>query len=90
MKENIEEEEFGDKIISNNNQVRKNLEAIYTDYFDGLYNEFQLKQMLLKLYKQTNLPSTIWSDMILAAQWKNATEEDFERKRQQIKGNAME
>lgn len=71
-------------------EVRKNLEAIYIDYFDGLYNEFQLKQMLLKLYKKTNFSSDVWSDMILTAQWKNATEEDFERKRQEIKDNAEE
>ncbi|MCM3364232.1 hypothetical protein ACTQ5K_08815 [Niallia sp. Sow4_A1] len=68
-------------------EISKNLEAIYLDYYDGLYNDIQLKQLLLKLYNKTNLPLDIWSDMILEAQWKHAAEEDFERKRQELKAN---
>jgi hypothetical protein len=67
-----------------NKEIVKNLEAIYSDYYDGLYTESQLKHLLLKLYKNTNVSSTRWSEMTLDAQWKYATEEDYEVKRKQI------
>lgn len=71
----------------NKEQIRVNLEALYLDYYDGLYTEQQLKYMLLKLYKVANIDSNEWSEMILDAQWKYATEEDYELKRKQLEQN---
>mgnify|MGYP001274114372 CR=1 FL=1 len=68
-------------------EIKKNLEAIYIDFYDGLYNESQLKHMLLKLYKKSNVSSSEWSEMVLDAQWKNATEKDYAEKRNQIKNS---
>lgn len=64
--------------------VKRDLETIYIDYYDGLYNEFQLKQILLELYKKTNLSNAHWSEMILDAQWKYASEFDYEEKIKQL------
>ncbi|MCK6255462.1 hypothetical protein LCY76_02330 [Fictibacillus sp. KIGAM418] len=60
------------------------LEAIYLDYYDGLYNEHQMKFMLKKLYLDSNIPINEWSEILLDAQWKYGTEEDYELKRQQL------
>ncbi|MDF2858271.1 MAG: hypothetical protein K0Q87_4122 [Neobacillus sp.] len=65
-------------------KIRKDLEAIYLDYYDNLYTEHQLKFMLLQLYKQCNLTESQWSELILEAQWIHATEEDYENKRRQL------
>lgn len=67
--------------------VIKSLESIYLDYYDGLYTEAQLKFMLNELHKQTAFSISEWSEMILDAQWKYATEEDYEIKRQQLAKN---
>ncbi|MEH7108844.1 hypothetical protein [Bacillus sp. JJ1764] len=69
----------------NREDIMKNLESIYTDYFDGLFNINQLKFMLNKLHKQTDIEINEWAEMLLDAQWKNATEDDYEKKRQQLK-----
>jgi hypothetical protein len=65
-------------------KIKKSLEAIYLDYYDNLYTEHQLKFMLLQLYKQCDLTDIQWSELILEAQWKHATEEDYENKRRQL------
>lgn len=64
--------------------MKVHLEAIYIDYFDGFYSGHQLKQMLTKLYCEANIPIDKWSELILDSQWKHATEQDYEEKRQQI------
>jgi hypothetical protein len=66
-------------------ELKKSLEHLYLEYYDGLYTEHQLKYMLLKLYKQSNLSDTRWAELILDAQWKHATEEDYEIKRRQLR-----
>ncbi|OIJ11335.1 hypothetical protein BKP37_15780 [Anaerobacillus alkalilacustris] len=71
-------------------RVQENLEWIYLDYFDGLYSEKQLKLMLLKLYKKTNLTDKVWSELILAAQWRHASEEDYELKKLQLRAEYKE
>lgn len=68
----------------NKKEIMKHLETIYIDYFDGLYNESQLKFMLLNLYKKVDINISEWSEMLLEVQWKHATEEDYEKKRQQL------
>jgi homospermidine synthase len=40
--------------------------------------------MLKKLYLDSNIPINEWSEMLLDAQWKNATEVDYEINRQQL------
>ncbi|MEB2492938.1 hypothetical protein SOP93_17395 [Peribacillus frigoritolerans] len=67
--------------------VIKNLESIYLNYYDGLYTNLQLKQMLLNLYKKCDLPTAHWSNLILEAQWKYATEQDYAEKRKQLEQN---
>ncbi|WP_017754068.1 hypothetical protein [Calidifontibacillus oryziterrae] len=64
--------------------IMKKLEAIYTDYFDGLYCTNQLKFMLNMLHKKTDIGIQEWAEMLLDAQWKNATEEDYESKRKEL------
>lgn len=55
---------------------------IYTDYFDGLYSEHQLKFMLRKLHKEyPQLSSNEFAQLCLDAQWENATEKDYEETR---------
>ncbi|MEK4343176.1 hypothetical protein [Brevibacillus sp. FSL L8-0710] len=68
----------------NKEELIKNLESLYVDYYDGLYNDEQLKLMLKKLYLKVNIDASEWSELILDAQWKYATEEDYKQKRQQI------
>lgn len=46
-------------------EVKNNLESIYSDYYDGLYLEHELKHMLNKLYMKANIPIDIWSELIL-------------------------
>jgi hypothetical protein len=65
-------------------EIKKRLEHIYLDYYDGLYNEQQLKMLLMRLYKQLNMSDSKWSELILDAQWKHASEEDYEIKRRQL------
>ncbi|MGF9715056.1 hypothetical protein [Paenibacillus naphthalenovorans] len=65
-------------------EVQTHLEALYIDYYDGLYTDQQLKQMLTKLYKAVDLTSQEWSEMILDAQWKYASDRDYELKRLQL------
>lgn len=65
-------------------EIKQNLELLYLDYFDGLYSEHQLKIMLIKLYKQSNITDTKWSELILDAQWKYATDEDYKIKIKQL------
>ncbi|MCK8487007.1 hypothetical protein M0651_07485 [Paenibacillus sp. MBLB2552] len=65
-------------------EVQTHLEALYIDYYDGLYTDQQLKQMLTKLYKSVDLTSQEWSEMILDAQWKYASDRDYELKRLQL------
>ena len=36
-------------------EIKRNLEAIYLDYYDGVYTDRQLKTMLLNLYKKCNV-----------------------------------
>lgn len=74
----------------NINQIKKNLEAIYLDYYDGLYTDNQLKTMLLNLYKQSNVTSPQWSELILDAQWKYATDKDYENKIKQLEQESRE
>lgn len=71
-------------------QIKKNLEAIYLDYYDGLYSDHQLKTMLLNLYKQSNVTSSQWSELILDAQWKYATDQDYENKIIQLEQESRE
>lgn len=66
-------------------ELKKSLEQLYLDYYDGLYTEHQLKFMLLKLYKQSNLSDTRWSELILDVQWKYPTGEDYEIKQKQLR-----
>jgi hypothetical protein len=40
--------------------------------------------MLTKLYKKANIGISEWSEMILEAQWKNASEAEYEQKRKQL------
>jgi hypothetical protein len=55
---------------------------IYTDYFDGLYSEQQLKFMLKKLHNEyPQLSSNEFAQLCLDAQWENATEKDYEETR---------
>lgn len=68
----------------NKEELMRSLESLYVDYYDGLYNDEQLKLMLKKLYSQVNINETEWSDLVLDAQWKHATEEDYMQKRHQI------
>jgi hypothetical protein len=46
--------------------------------------------MLLQLYKQCDLTNSQWSELILEAQWKHATEEDYEDKRRQLEDKNKE
>lgn len=62
-------------------EIRTNLESLYLDYYDGLYSDKQLKIMLLNLYKKCNVSSSQWSELILDAQWKYATEQDYQEKK---------
>lgn len=66
------------------NDLKACLEGIYQDYFDGLYNDHQLKIMLKQLYLDSNIPINKWSEMLLDAQWKHASEEDYEIKRKEL------
>jgi hypothetical protein len=53
--------------------------SIYTDYFDGLYTEQQLKFMLNKLHKAySEIPSNEFAQLCFDEQWENATEKDYE------------
>ncbi|WLR42623.1 hypothetical protein LC087_18400 [Bacillus carboniphilus] len=52
----------------NREELKINLEAIFLDYYDGLYNELQLKHMLKKLYIKENFDNSEWSEMVLGAQ----------------------
>lgn len=65
-------------------EIKMNLESIFIDYYDGIYNEQQLKLMLKKLYIKANVDISEWSEMILDAQWKHATDEDYENKRREL------
>ena len=65
-------------------EIKRNLEAIYLDYYDGVYTDRQLKTMLLNLYKKCNVSSSQWSELILDAQWRYATEQDYENKIKQL------
>lgn len=65
-------------------EVNKNLDSIFLDYYEGLYNERQIKLMLLKLYNEVDIEISKWSEMILDAQWKYASEEDYIKKRLQL------
>ncbi len=71
-------------------EIRDNLEAIYLDYFDGLYTDQQLKMMLLNLYKKCDIDITEWSELILDAQWKHATDQDYKDKIKQLKEDNKE
>lgn len=63
-------------------EIIQNLEALYVDYYDGLYNDQQLKMMLKKLMLENpHVPSSEWSEIILDAQWKYASEKDYAKKR---------
>lgn len=64
--------------------VQKNLETIYLDYYDGLYYERHLKLLLKNLYLQLDISIDEWSELLLEAQWKYATENDYEAKRKQL------
>lgn len=56
--------------------------SIYTDYFDGLYTEQQLKFMLRKLHiEYPQFSSNEFAQLCLDAQWENATEKDYEETR---------
>lgn len=66
------------------NDVKINLEALYIDYYDGLYSEQQLKLMLMKIFHNSDISVDKWSELVLDAQWKHATEADFEAKRAQL------
>lgn len=70
--------------------VQKSLETIYLDYYDGLYHDRHLKLLLKNLYFQVDIPIEEWSDLLLEAQWKYATEDDFETKRKQIFDETIE
>jgi hypothetical protein len=76
--------------IMKREEIKINLEAIYLDYYDGLYNEIQLKHMLKKLYIKANVDISEWSEMILDAQWRHATEEDYENKRRELEEEEKE
>ncbi|MCR2805385.1 hypothetical protein [Paenibacillus soyae] len=65
-------------------EMMTKLETIYADYYDGLYSEDQLKTMLKRLYSESQIDITKWSEMLLDAQWKYATEEDYRNKREQL------
>ena len=65
-------------------EITKNLESIYHDYYDGLYTDGQLKIMLKKLHVQSNVNISEWSELILDAQWKYATNEDYQHKRNEL------
>lgn len=71
-------------------EIKRNLEAIYLDYYDGLYTDRQLKTMLLNLYKQCNITDSQWSELILDAQWKYATDKDYENKIKQLEQESRE
>lgn len=70
--------------------VQKSLETIYLDYYDSLYYDRHLKLLLKNLYLQVDIPIEEWSDLLLEAQWKYATEDDFETKRKQIFDETVE
>lgn len=70
-------------------QIALHLESIYLDYYDGLYTEYQLKMILKKLYKEVNIDINTWSEMILDAQWKYASEKDYDEKRMQLQIEAI-
>lgn len=58
------------------------LVSIYTDYFDGLYSEQQLKFMLRKSHKKyPQFCINEFAQLCLEAQWENATEKDYEETR---------
>lgn len=64
--------------------IQKSLDTIYLDYYDGLYYDRHLKMLLKNLYSHLDIPIEEWSELLLDAQWKYATEDDFETKRKQI------
>lgn len=52
---------------------------IYTDYFDGLYNDGQLKFMLRKIHNDhPEININEYAQLCLDAQWENASERDYE------------
>jgi hypothetical protein len=65
-------------------EMQVNLEALYVDYYDGLHSEYQLKLLLKKLYLESNIPISEWSEMVLDAQWKDGTDLDYQTKKLQI------
>lgn len=71
-------------------EIKKNLENLYLDYYDGLYSEKQLKIVLLNLYKQLDITDLHWAELILDAQWKHATDQDYEDKINQLKEETRE
>ncbi|WP_127484297.1 hypothetical protein [Paenibacillus ehimensis] len=73
----------------NVDEIKRNLEALYIDYYDGLYSERQLKFLLKRAYKKYNVPIDQWSELILEAQWKHATETDYGLKRAQLAKESM-
>lgn len=53
--------------MSRENIIRE-LEAIYADYFDGLYSKLELTYMLNKLHKQVEVELNDWTEMLLDSQ----------------------
>lgn len=65
-------------------EIRATLESLYNEYYDGLYSEEQLKAELKTLYLGISISADEWSELILDAQWKNASEKDYLDKKIQI------
>ena len=45
------------------------LENIYTDYFDGLYNDHQLKFMIKEIGSKTEISFEAFAELCLDVQW---------------------
>lgn len=68
-----------------------NLESIYVDFHNGLYTEAQLRHMLLKLRSELpDIDSMTWSEMVLDAQWKHATEADYELNKNRLPDDELD
>ena len=69
----------------NIDEISRNLDSLFVDYYDGLYDDRQLKHMLKKILIQNpDISSMKWSELVLDAQWKYADEKDYAQKRFQL------
>jgi len=65
-------------------EIKDKLESIYSEYYNGICSEEQLKSVLKSLYIKSSFSAGEWSELVLDAQWKNASDKDYFEKKIQI------